>query len=160
MLNTMEDIYIGPFLIFGPLSTINKWPNKLRKWAPKIPVVVYQRSMAEKPESEGRDSVAFLTASKSPWFARPTEFVSETRNIFPCMCGGVWLWWVVRPTEFASETRDILPSMCAVVWLWWVACPTEFASETRSIFPGMRVGVWLLWVVEKLGNGGPLRRFW
>ncbi len=48
-----------PFLIFGPLSTINNWPNKFRKWAPKIPVVVYQRSTAEKPESEGRDSVAF-----------------------------------------------------------------------------------------------------
>lgn len=38
----------GPFLILGPLSTINNWANEFRKWAPKIPVVVYHGSPAER----------------------------------------------------------------------------------------------------------------
>lgn len=31
----------GPFLILGPLSTVNNWVNELAKWTPDIPVVMY-----------------------------------------------------------------------------------------------------------------------
>lgn len=34
----------GPFLILGPLSTINNWVNEFRKWTPDIPVVMYHGS--------------------------------------------------------------------------------------------------------------------
>lgn len=108
-----------PFLIFGPLSTINNWPNKFRKWAPKIPVVVYQRSTAEKPESEGRDSVAF-EGQANPRGLHILRNLSQRQAIIFHVCVEVYGYGELytRPTEFASETRDILPSMCAGVWLW------------------------------------------
>lgn len=31
----------GPFLILGPLSTVTNWVNEFKRWAPKIPVVMY-----------------------------------------------------------------------------------------------------------------------
>ena len=31
----------GPFLILGPLSTVQNWVNEFAKWTPKIPVVMY-----------------------------------------------------------------------------------------------------------------------
>ncbi|KAL8715669.1 MAG: hypothetical protein Q9225_006336 [Loekoesia sp. 1 TL-2023] len=31
----------GPFLILGPLSTVTNWVNEFRRWAPRIPVVMY-----------------------------------------------------------------------------------------------------------------------
>lgn len=31
----------GPFLILGPLSTVQNWVNEFVKWTPKIPVVMY-----------------------------------------------------------------------------------------------------------------------
>ena len=34
----------GPFLILGPLSTVNNWVNEFRKWTPDIPVVMYHGS--------------------------------------------------------------------------------------------------------------------
>lgn len=45
----------GPFLILGPLSTINNWANEFRKWAPKIPVVVYHGSPAERTRIRRED---------------------------------------------------------------------------------------------------------
>lgn len=34
----------GPFLILGPLSTVNNWVNEFRKWTPDIPVIMYHGS--------------------------------------------------------------------------------------------------------------------
>lgn len=34
----------GPFLIVGPLSTINNWHAEFQKWAPSIPSLVYHGS--------------------------------------------------------------------------------------------------------------------
>lgn len=34
----------GPFLILGPLSTVNNWVNEFKKWTPEIPVVMYHGS--------------------------------------------------------------------------------------------------------------------
>ena len=31
----------GPFLILGPLSTVNNWVREFKSWTPKIPVVMY-----------------------------------------------------------------------------------------------------------------------
>ncbi|KAI4181171.1 MAG: hypothetical protein L6R41_006777 [Letrouitia leprolyta] len=31
----------GPFLILGPLSTVTNWVDEFKRWAPKIPVVMY-----------------------------------------------------------------------------------------------------------------------
>ncbi|KAL8963913.1 MAG: hypothetical protein Q9183_004852, partial [Haloplaca sp. 2 TL-2023] len=31
----------GPYLILGPLSTVTNWVNEFKRWAPKIPVVMY-----------------------------------------------------------------------------------------------------------------------
>ncbi len=34
----------GPFLILGPLSTVQNWVNEFAKWTPGIPVVMYHGS--------------------------------------------------------------------------------------------------------------------
>jgi len=39
----------GPFLILGPLSTVNNWVREFGFWTPKIPVVMYHGS----PQSRG-----------------------------------------------------------------------------------------------------------
>ena len=36
----------GPFLILGPLSTVQNWVNEFAKWTPKIPVVMYHGTPA------------------------------------------------------------------------------------------------------------------
>ena len=34
----------GPFLVLGPLSTVNNWVKEFRYWTPEIPVVMYHGS--------------------------------------------------------------------------------------------------------------------
>lgn len=34
----------GPFLILGPLSTVQNWVNEFKRWTPKLPVVMYHGS--------------------------------------------------------------------------------------------------------------------
>jgi ATP-dependent DNA helicase len=34
----------GPFLILGPLSTVQNWVNEFARWTPKIPVIMYHGS--------------------------------------------------------------------------------------------------------------------
>lgn len=34
----------GPFLVLGPLSTVQNWVNEFTRWTPKLPVVMYHGS--------------------------------------------------------------------------------------------------------------------
>jgi len=40
----------GPFLIVAPLSTTTNWVNEFKFWTPKIPVIMYHGSIAERAE--------------------------------------------------------------------------------------------------------------
>ncbi|KAI4283915.1 MAG: hypothetical protein L6R35_005032, partial [Caloplaca aegaea] len=51
----------GPFLVLGPLSTVTNWVNEFKRWAPKIPVVMYHgtpqtRTQIRKQQLKGNAS--------------------------------------------------------------------------------------------------------
>lgn len=54
----------GPFLILGPLSTVENWVGEFRRWTPKIPVVMYHgtpqaRAQIRKQKLKGAGGAAF-----------------------------------------------------------------------------------------------------
>ena len=39
---------MGPFLVVAPLSTVPNWVNEFKRFAPKVPCVLYHGSQAER----------------------------------------------------------------------------------------------------------------
>ncbi|KAI4136856.1 MAG: hypothetical protein LQ341_005407, partial [Variospora aurantia] len=56
-----EQRTFGPFLVLGPLSTVTNWVSEFKRWAPKIPVVMYHgtpqtRTQMRKQQLKGNAS--------------------------------------------------------------------------------------------------------
>ncbi|GBG28394.1 ATP-dependent DNA helicase DDM1 [Hondaea fermentalgiana] len=51
----------GPYLIVVPLSTIHNWVNEIKKWAPKMPVLLYHGTKEERADMRSR----FLKPARS-----------------------------------------------------------------------------------------------
>ena len=43
----------GPFLVVGPLSTLQNWQNEFRRWAPSIDAIIYHGSKEERAALRG-----------------------------------------------------------------------------------------------------------
>ena len=56
----------GPFLILGPLSTVNNWVREFGFWTPKIPVVMYHGSPQARGEIRRKQLKGDAKAAKFP----------------------------------------------------------------------------------------------
>ena len=54
----------GPHVIVAPVSTLENWARGLRKWCPKLRVVVYHGTEAERDEIREHDGTYFFAPGK------------------------------------------------------------------------------------------------
>lgn len=93
----------GPFLIVAPLSTTTNWVNEFKRWAPKIPVILYHGSKPERAELRAKQ----LKSPGSYTFPVVVTSYDICMNDRPFLANYGWKFIIVV-SRFESSTCSLL----------------------------------------------------